>query len=174
MNLNHRIFVAGVCFLSLAASAQWAWVDKDGKKVFSDRAPGADVPERSVLKRPGRSASAVPALPDTNVDANGSMERNPATANPAASKPASGIDKELTERLKKAEQDQAAKMKVEEDRVARARADNCQRARLALKNLDSGVRMSRMNVKGEREILDDAARAAEGKRLQSVADNECK
>jgi len=40
--------------------------------------------------------------------------------------------------------------------------------------LDSGIRMARMNDKGEREILDDAARAAELERTQAIIQSDCK
>jgi hypothetical protein len=94
---------------------------------------------------------------------------------PAASSPkASGVDKDLAERKKKEEQTQAVLRKAEEDRVSKAKADNCQRAKLAQKGMDSGVRMSRINSQGEREIMDDAARAAESKRIQSIMDSDCK
>ncbi len=40
--------------------------------------------------------------------------------------------------------------------------------------MDSGMRVARVNDKGEREILDDNARAAEQRRLQSIIDSDCK
>lgn len=63
--------------------------------------------------------------------------------------------------------------KAEEDRISKLKADNCERAKLALKSLDSGVRLTQMNNKGEREVMDDAARAAEAKRIQSIVDSDC-
>ena len=55
-----------------------------------------------------------------------------------------------------------------------ARADNCKRAQSAKTTLDSGMRMARVNDKGEREILDDQQRAAELQRTnQAIAEN-CK
>jgi hypothetical protein len=40
--------------------------------------------------------------------------------------------------------------------------------------MDSGMRIARVNAKGEREILDDNQRVAEQRRLQSVIDSDCK
>jgi hypothetical protein len=40
--------------------------------------------------------------------------------------------------------------------------------------LEAGLRISRTNATGEREVLDDAARASELKRVQSQIDNDCK
>src|SRR3954470_6805759 len=40
------------CTLPLAAAAQWQWLDKDGRKVFSDKAPPPDIAPERVLKAP--------------------------------------------------------------------------------------------------------------------------
>ncbi len=169
MKPTQRLYFILVCLLSFGASAQWAWVDKDGKKVFSDRAPAADVPEKSIVKRPGRNIMTVTSLPNDSANA----EKSPLAAAAGASKPVAGVDKDLAARLKQTEQEQAAKKKAEEERISKAKADNCARAKLAQKSLDSGVRLSRINAQGEREILDDAARSAEGKRLQGIVQSEC-
>lgn len=167
------IFIFGL--LPLGASAQWAWTDKDGRKVFSDRAPSADVPDKSIFKRPGSGAR----LPSQDLTLNAVPgEPAPKTSAPTAQAggkaPPTGIDKDLVERKKKEELAQAAQRKAEEDRISKAKADNCQRAKLAQKGLDSGVRISHINSQGEREIMDDAARAAETKRVQSIVDSDCK
>jgi len=149
-----------LCLYALTASAQWQWMDKDGRKVFSDRAPPSDIPEKNILKRPGgRGASAPVAVP--------------AADTPAAS-PAAGVDKSLQEKKKQAEDVGAAKRKADEERNARVMADTCSRAQQAKSGLDSGTRMARTNEKGEREFMDDAARAAEGERLQGIINENCK
>ncbi len=104
------------------------------------------------------------------------LQRPPAAA-PAASKPAapqlSGKDAALDAR-KKADQDaEAQKKKAEEDKVAAARADSCQRARQSLATLDSGIRLAQVNEQGERIIMDDAARASETQRLQGIVASDC-
>lgn len=151
-----------LCFCALAASAQWQWMDKDGRKVFSDRPPPADVPDKNILKRPGNRGATVTAVPPAAAPA----------ATPAAT-PA-GIDKSLQEKRKQAEDAEAAKRKAEEERNARLMAENCSRAQQAKSGLDSGARISRINEKGEREFMDEAALAAEGQRLQSIINENCK
>ena len=84
------------------------------------------------------------------------------------------MDKALEEKKKQAEAAEAAKKKAEEQKVAAARADNCKRARSAKADLDSGVRIARTNAKGEREVLDDAQRAAELKRVNQIIAQDCK
>jgi hypothetical protein len=39
--------------------------------------------------------------------------------------------------------------------------------------MDSGVRVGRVNASGEREIMDDAARAVETKRIQGIMASDC-
>jgi Domain of unknown function (DUF4124) len=52
MKLTHLLLAATVtCFCS-GAMAQWQWIDKDGRKVFSDRAPPPDVADKNIVKRP--------------------------------------------------------------------------------------------------------------------------
>jgi hypothetical protein len=57
--------VAGASF-AFSAFAQWQWIDKDGRKVYSDRSPSSDIPEKNILKRPGNARISV--APITNDD----------------------------------------------------------------------------------------------------------
>jgi len=153
-----------LCLYALTASAQWQWMDKDGRKVFSDRAPPSDIPEKNILKRPGsRGGSAPVAAPSPT-----------APAVPGAVAAPVGTDKSLQDKKKQAEDAEAAKRKVEEERNARLMAENCSRAQQAKAGLDAGGRMSRINEKGEREFFDEAALASEGQRLQTIINENCK
>jgi type IV secretory pathway VirB10-like protein len=173
MNLI-RAFLTGatVCLVSLSALAQWQWLDKDGRKVFSDRPPPADIPIKNILKQPGGKLKAVETAPD---EAAAGPAGAPATPKVAASGlRVSGKDKELETKKKQAEDAEAAKRKAEEDKNAQAKADNCNRARQGKATYDSGARVARVNASGEREVMDDAARAAETKRMQDMIDSNCK
>jgi hypothetical protein len=156
MNMIRPLLCLAACLYALTASAQWQWLDKDGRKVFSDRPPPAEVPEKNILKRPGG--------------------RGPAASTAAAPAPppaAAGVDKALQDKRKQTEDAEANKRKAEEERIARAKAENCSRAQQAKASFDSGVRISRVNERGEREFLDDAARAAEGERIQTIINQNC-
>ena len=59
------------------------------------------------------------------------------------------------------------------ERIAKQRADNCERAKRAKATLDSGQRLATTNAKGEREIMDDARRASETQRLQDIMRSDC-
>lgn len=157
------LLTAGLGF-AIAASAQWQWTDKDGNKVFSDRAPPSDIPDKSILRRPGGVRTA--PLPAAATSA--------ASAVAPALPQAKGTDPALEEKKKLADDAEAAKKKAEETKVAAARAENCNRSRQAKASFDSGMRIARTNAQGEREILDDAARASETKRLQDIIATDCR
>lgn len=165
------------CLMSLTAFAQWQWIDKDGNKVFSDRGPGADIPEKNILKRPGGRVAVNVAASTAGTDetAANAAQAGASAAKAAASAPKpSGVDKDLLEKKKKADEAEAAKRKAEEEKIAKAKAENCTRAKQAKAGFDSGVRIVKTNEKGEREVMDEAARAAEVKRIQSIMDSDCK
>jgi exopolysaccharide biosynthesis predicted pyruvyltransferase EpsI len=163
MKLVQPLIAITALAFSLSAFAQWQWIDKAGRKVFSARPPPVDVPEKNILKQPGMSAPAV-ETPASNT---------PATPAASATK-ATGEDKELAEKKKQAADAETARRRQEEERVARAQADNCNRARQAKASLDAGVRQMRINEKGEREFLDEGGRASEAQRLQGIIDENCK
>jgi hypothetical protein len=161
--------LAIVCSVPVAALAQWQWVDKDGRKVFSDKAPPPEIAPDRIVKRP--RGSVVPAVIQTAEP--GTATGTTATTASNLPKP-SGKDKVLEEKKKQAEAADAEKKKAEEAKVASARAENCARAKASKANFDSGVRISRVNDKGEREIMDDAQRAVEVKMLSDVIARDCK
>jgi hypothetical protein len=175
--MKHYLRLLFVLFglLSFSAMAQWAWVDGNGRKIFSDRGPPADIPAKAIFKRPGLATSLVsvePAVGKVNTDSN--LPAASAPQDKASGAKPSGVDPVLAERKKKEEQAVEAKRKAEQERVVRLKAENCERAKMAKKGMDSGVRLARTNAKGEREIMDDAARATESQRIQSIVEADCK
>jgi hypothetical protein len=167
--MNHllRLTVIGLaCTFAPVCFGQWMWVDKDGRKVFSDQMPPPDVPANKILKRPGGR----PAESDAAAAAAPAQAAN---ASASAPKP-TGKDKELEAKRKQAQAAEAEKKKADEEERVKARAENCERAKRAKATLDSGVRLSQVNSKGEREIMDDAQRNAESKRLEALVASECK
>ena len=174
-----KTLLASLCLIGLAQSAmaQWQWMDKDGRKVFSDRSPPAEIAEKDILKRPAGAVRSTPV-------AGNAAQAVPLDGKPvlAASAPAikasapklSGKDAELEARKKKAEDEEAAKKKTEDDKTAKAKAENCDRAKSGLATLQSGMRIASVNAKGEREIYDDNRRAAEVRQAQEVISSSCK
>lgn len=150
-----------------AAMAQWQWVDATGRKVFSDTPPPASVPDKDVLKRPSLRTPALTAV------ATPTPTGAAASTNTVAAPKLSGRDEQLEARKKQAEEAELAKKKAEEERQAKARADNCERAKRAKATIDSGIRIATTNTQGEREIMDDTARAAEARRLDELIRSDC-
>ena len=166
------LVLAGSGF-ALPASAQWQWVDNDGHKVFSDRAPSPDVPEKNILKRPGNMSQRILAPVSDGVVA-APAQMTSSSAGKASALRLSGKDTQLEARKKQAEEEENAQKKQEEEKITKARADNCERAKRGLASLQSGVRISVTNAKGEREFMGHTARAAESKRLAAISESDCK
>jgi hypothetical protein len=167
MQLLRPLLLGLACALPALSLAQWQWIDKDGHKVFSDQSPPAEVPAKNILRRPGSRGAPAAAVEQA---AAASEPAKPAVSVPRIS----GKDNELLARKKQAEAAEAEKKKAGEEEIAKARAENCARAKRSKANFDSGVRVSIANAKGEREFMDDAARAAETKRLEGVIATDCK
>ena len=157
------------CVLAIAAAGAqaqslWKWRDASGQLHISDTAPPAGTPAKDILSTP-RGIAGAPALAP-KVD-------EPA---PAASSGDSALDKKK-KAIEAQKAEQAQKEKADHDAaVAKndaVRKDNCTRAQSNIQALQSGQRMATINSKGEREVMDDNARAAELKRTQEAVSSNC-
>lgn len=154
--------------LSLPAAAQWKWRDRVGHVQYSDRPPPPGIAENDILQRP-QAAQRLAASPVASKAASAA-----ASAVSAPLPAARASEPELEARRRKAEQEEAARRKGDELRQAAVRADNCLRARNELRALDEGQRVVRYNASGEREFLDDEARAVESQRVRGVVAADCR
>lgn len=152
--------------LALPVAAQWKWRDKSGVVQYSDTPPPNGIPSQDVLQRPS-PAQRAPVIAAA-----------PAAAASAAPLALKGADSELEAKRRQQEQDKIDKSKAEEraqaEKVAVAKADNCVRARNHMRTLEEGIRMVRTNASGEREVLDDKARAEEMSRAREIIASDCK
>jgi hypothetical protein len=168
--------------LALPAFAQWKWRDKAGQTQYSDLPPPPGTAEQDILARPNasqRRAAAAPLAASAASAASGAasgaapgVPSGTAVAAPRLAPKSS--EPELEAKRRKGEEEAAEKKKAEEARLAVARAENCTRAKAQIRTLDSGVRVTRTNEKGEREYLDDATRAAEAQRSRGIIASDCK
>ena len=171
MKVARLALLALACTLPLAAAAQWQWVDKDGRKVFSDKMPPPDIPPERILKGPkGQMQILAPAA--TAPAATDETPSRVAADAPPLPRPA-GKDKALEERKKQAAAAEARKKTDEEAKYAAVRAENCNRARSAKANYSTGGRLMRVDEKGERHYLSDDDRAAEIRRMDEVIARDC-
>ena len=161
----HVWFSIGVSLwvATLPAAAQWKWKDSRGQVVISDVPPPREIPERDVLQKP-----------TLVLQRQATPQASAASAAPADAAAKPKVDAELEARRKKAEAEQQAKQKADEQKIAAVRADNCKRARQYAETLNSGIRMTRLNEKGEQEYLDDNQRAAEMQRARQTIESECR
>lgn len=162
---THKWVIAVACAMACgSAMAQWQWLDTSGHKVYSDTAPPQGTPDKNILKRPKGSIR----LPDPAAGLNTPA----AAAAPVVVKP-SGVDTKLEAKRKEAEQAQEAQRKEADDKMIAARAENCGRAKNAKATIQLGTRIQTVDAKGERMIMDDAARATESKRLDGIIASDC-
>lgn len=153
---------------SAVAGMQWKWKDATGAVQYSDRPPPSGTPEKDILSRPAAARAAAAAIKPA------SDPTAPAAAASVASKPeGKATDPDLEAKRKKAEDEKKAAQKAEEEKSAKNRADNCQRAKGYQRTLNDGVRISRTNANGEREILDDKSRADEQRQVEEIIRNNC-
>jgi hypothetical protein len=165
-------FATVLVLASSPAEAQWKWKDKGGRVQYSDLPPPAGTPDQDILSRPttSRRPANVGAAPAASAAASAASAPSLASARPPAQK----VDPDFEARLKKGEAEAATRKKADEERVAAAKTENCNRAREQLRTFDSGVRVFRVNEKGEREYMDDKQRADQTKHARDVVASDCK
>ena len=154
-----------LAFAAAGAQAQslWKWRDASGQLHLSDTPPPATTPAKDILSSP-HGAAGVPAL-SPKVDAPAPVA---SAGDSALDKKKKAVDAQKAQQAEKEKADHEAAVAKNEA----ARKDNCARAQANVQALQSGQRMATINSKGEREVMDDSARAAELKRTQdSVASN---
>jgi hypothetical protein len=146
--MKRLLLLAGALAVSAAADAQlYKWVDKDGKVTYSDQPPPAG---------PSKQLGPVPAAPTGSAPIRSAVDR----------------DKELEAGRKAAEE--KAKVAAELERKAKFDEENCQKARNYLRTVTDGGRISTVDAKGERYLLDDAQIAAERVKAQKAVEESCK
>ncbi|MBK1687620.1 DUF4124 domain-containing protein [Rubrivivax gelatinosus] len=155
-----RPLVLAACLLAFVGTvqAQWIWRDRNGQITASDLPPPREVADKDIIQRPSSARRLPPP---------------PAAASAASAPTAAKVDPVLEQRRRAAEQEQQSRLKVEQERVAQARAENCRRAKAQLAGLQSGQRIARLNEKGEREFLDDKGRAEESRRAEGIIASDC-
>ena len=144
------LLITGALLAAPASAQVYKCVDAAGKTVYSQQPCPAGESSKVI------SRWAPPEAPE---------------ANPGAKPPA---NPEQEYRKRQAERAEADKKAAEEETKAKARAENCTRAREALAQFDMGGRFAGVDAKGEKYFYDDNRIAQEKARAQSLADENCK
>jgi hypothetical protein len=141
----------------------WKWRDASGQINVSDLPPPASVPAKDILERPPVQRKSAEAA---------AVAASAASASQTTA--AARTDPELEARRKRTADEQVALQQQQQERDAAVRADNCSRASAQLALLNDGQRIARTNAQGEREVLDDKARAEELQRTRAVVASNCR
>jgi hypothetical protein len=147
-------FIAAAALLLCAGSAhaQYSWIGENGVRHFSDLPPPPGTPPHKILKAPGRPALAASAT----------SAAVPAPAMPAPPKTATTLaerDKAFQARIKLREEQE--KKEAADAQLQRSIAANCQSARDAKAQAESGMRVARVDASGERRFMTDEEKAAQ-------------
>ena len=135
-------------FAGAVHAALYKWTDAQGHVVYSDQPPPGNV-KTEQLRPP------------------------PPPANPNAAKELAQRQADFQKR--QADAAKAAEKAGKEEATSAERAEACANARGQLKQLtESPIAIYRYNEKGEREVMDDDARAKERAKINAwIRDNKC-
>lgn len=152
--------------LALAPAASQAeiykWKDKNGVVRYSDIPPPSNVPHESLGKKAKVPAAvdAPPAVAPEGAPAPEPMQQTPEEVTPDAE-------------MQRQEEEATRKKAEAAEAELRVKQENCTTARANLANMEQGGRIYKMNEKGEREYLDDAAMAEGIANAQAEVDKYC-
>ena len=173
---HHQIFatlglVLAIGLPGTALSQAYKWRDEKGGMVFSDQPPPSNIPRANILQAPKltpsvAAKSGAPATGGASATAPaGKPAPKPAAAPKSTAEQEADYKKRQLEAQKKAKED-GDKSAQEQQRVAA-----CASLQQALKGLEGGQRVSRVDEKGERYFINDDQRAADiAKAKQELAD----
>ena len=164
--MKHRTLhcLAGALLLAASslAMAQYIWIDDKGVKQLSDRPPPPSVPDKRILKAPGKPL----------FNPNAPAEAEPAAAEPApeapVKRPPTLAERNADFEKRKADAATAEKKAADDARQKADIAANCDAARKNQQALTDGVRMTNYDKNGERGIMGDDERAEMAKKNQKV------
>lgn len=161
------LLLAGM-FFGAALAQQFKWVDKDGKVRYGDTPPPG-VKATPLRAPPGPASAPAPASAAASKSAPDKGKEKAARKGPLT--PA---EQEKAYRERQAEAQKAAEKAAQEEQQAAAKRENCERATEALRAIESGQRIGRVDSKGERYFLDDTQRAQEAAKARQSVDRACK
>lgn len=137
------------------ATAQWKWTDPDGVVTYSDRPPPPSIPSTRVLVQPEGSGSSAPTAPG-----DGPSVRSTA-------------DREFEFRQRQAARESVLRDTAAREQAAQAQARACEMARERLRTLESGRRLTEIDLSGERQVLTEEAREARIRTLRNDLHERC-
>jgi len=144
--------LALVCIAAPAQAQLYKWTDANGRVQYSDRKP-ADGKEAKPVRN--------------TVSSVGSQ-----SGGASGSKSLAEQNKEFDKRRQELAEGQQKQQQTAAEQ--KRNAENCEAARRNLAALQSGQRIARYDLKGEKSYMDDSQRAAETERSRQQVEQSCK
>ncbi len=154
------VLIASLVFSASADAQMYKWVDKDGKVRYGDMPPAGT--RATPLKGSRAPAAAAPA-PES--DAKG--------AKGARSGPMTPVEQEAAFRKRRLDAQKAQEKEAKLSQEADAKRQNCETAKDAMRQLQSGQPISKVNAQGERYVLDEKQMDAEVERARRLQRDSC-
>jgi len=154
------VFTILACLMSAAQAQVFCWNTKDGKRQCGDTPP----PGVKATAMGAASAPAAPAAPAGAKDA---------AAKDAKKGPLTPAEQEQDFRKRQLEAQKSREKDEQAAQQAEAKQQNCERAREALRILESGQRIARVDKNGERYYLDEAKVAEESEKARQAVQRSC-
>lgn len=176
MNQRFTRFILATALIACSslAQAQWIWVNEKGVKQLSDQPPPPGTPANRVLKSPrGQAPAEARPAPAPAAEGEDAAAAAPADGKSPAARPTLAERNADYNKRQKLAAENATKAQEEASRASE-KTKFCSEAKKNIDLLESGVRISEMDSKGERGFMSDEGRA---KRLQddrSAYNKNCK
>lgn len=158
---SRLIAAAALTLVAGLAQAQYVWIDAKGIKQFSDRSPPSSVPEKNILKAPGKPMVAI-APGDLAEPAPASIAETAKKAPPTVADRNIEFNKRISDKAV------ADKKAAAEAQAKAAKAEQCAAAREYKMQLDAGVRIGTVTQNGERAFMSDAERVVANAKANKV------
>jgi hypothetical protein len=154
--MKRLLFAAVACaFAGSALAQQFKWVDKDGRTQYGDNPP----PGVNATRIKGPSGAPAPSAP--------------AASGKDVGKDGKPLSPEAAFRKRQQEREEADKKDAEKRAQTEVKQKNCDSARQALAQLESGQRIGQINAQGERVYMEDDQRAKATQNAQKAVSDWC-
>lgn len=175
--ITRLVLATALIACSSLAQAQWMWVNEKGVKQLSDQPPPPGTPANRILKSPRGQAPAElrPQAAPAPAEGEEAAAAAPAAANAnaAPAKPTLAERNADYNKRQKLAAENAAKAQEEANRASE-KARYCSEAKKNIDLLESGVRISEVDNKGERGYMSDEGRAKRLQEDRSAYNKTCK
>lgn len=154
------VFTILACLMSGAQAQVFCWNTKDGKRQCGDTPP------------PGVKATAMgaPSAPAASPAPAGAQD---AAAKDAKKGPQTPAEQEQAFRKRQLDAEKSNEKEQQALQEAETKKQNCERAREALRILESGLRIARVDKEGERYYMDEAQTAQESEKARQAVQRTC-